>query len=278
MLALLLSLALVQTTDLDSRHAERDRFEAVLAAAPTDAAAQEGEVRISEQLALADRAAGDFNAAIGELLRGKRFVPESPRLLYDTGVLEEQIGLFQDAKETVEDLRKLLPGDEKTLYLASHIELDLGRLAEAEADMRAYLKLQPEDASAHYGLGRILQQAQQGFAAHDEFERSIQLKPLQTEAYYQLGQLDLEAGDFEAVLREDSEVLARDPRHGGACTGIGVALFRLKRYARSGTSIETRNGDCSRLPTRPLFLRAGTRARRQERRLRSRTSSSRETG
>ncbi len=238
MFPFVLSLVLLQAAGPTSLQAERDRLESVLAANPKDTAAQEGEVRVSEQLALSARAAGDLNGALSDLLRAQQLVPENARLLYDTAVLEEQIGLYHDAADVVDHLRKIAPNDEKVLYLASHVELDLGRLADAETDMRAYLKIHPDDASAIYGLGRILQQAQQSQAARAQFERSIAIKPLQTESYYQLGQLDLDAGDFEAAIREDNKVVARNPAHAGAVTAIGIALFRLKRYPEAEAQLK----------------------------------------
>ena len=237
--AFLLSLALLQVNGVaTSQIAERDQFEAVLSTKPGDVAAQEGEVGVSEKIALAERAAGDSNAALSDLLRAKKFAPRSPRLLYDTGALEEQLGLLHDADETVERLRQLSPNGSQMHYLAAHIELDLGRLADAEKDMRAYLALHSEDATAHYGLGRILQQAQQGPEARIEFERCIALMPLQTESYYQLGQLAMDAGDYEAAIREDGKVLARDPTHGGAAVGMGIALFRLKRFPEAEAQLK----------------------------------------
>lgn len=213
--------------------AQRDRNEAALRTNPADTAAQADEVGVSERLALQARSSHDMNGALGDLLRAKTFAPENVRLLYGLGVLEEQIGLYHDADATILHLRKLSPTDPRVDYLAARVELDLGRLADAERDMRAYLKAHPEDVTAHYGLGRILQQGQQAQAAKAEFEQSIALRPEQTESYYQLAQLALDAGDFGTAIEDNARVLARDPRHGGALTGTGIAYFRLKQYAEA---------------------------------------------
>ena len=208
----------------------RDRDEADLARNPADQAAQAGEVEVSERLALQARAAHDMNGALGELLRARKFVPHSARLLYDLSTLEEQIGLYRDANTTAGELRALTPADPKVLYLAARIELDLGRLSDAEKDMRAYVETHPDDATAHYGLGRILQQAQQLPGARLEFQRSIELKPAQTESFYQLGQIALEAGEYADALALDAKVLARNPTHGGALTATGIAYYKTKQY------------------------------------------------
>ncbi len=245
MLPLLLVFVCLQTPSpgapADSRadlEASRDRYEAVLAATPQDPSAQTGEVEVSERLALAARAAQDQNTALGDLLRAQKLVPESPRLLFDLGVLEEQIGLYRDAGTTAEHLRALTPADPKTVYLAARVELDLGQLGSAERDMRTYLQAQPGDATAHFGLGRILENAGQGTAAKAEFQRSIELQPGQTESFYHLGQLALQAGDFPAVLAADATVLERNPHHGGALTATGIAYFREKRYPEAETALQ----------------------------------------
>jgi tetratricopeptide (TPR) repeat protein len=246
MVALLLVLALAQSGASGSRVplpdpvlvSQRDTDEAALRTNPADAAAQADVVAVSERLALQARSAHDMNGALGDLLRAQSFAPENTRMLYDLGVLEEQIGLYHDANATVAHLRKLSPADPKVDYLAARVELDLGRLGDAERDMRAYLKVHPEDVTAHYGLGRILQQGQQAQAAKAEFEKAIALKPVQTESYYQLAQLALDAGDFQTAIEENAKVLARDPRHGGALTGTGIAYFRLKKYAEAQQSLQ----------------------------------------
>ena len=238
MLALFLCALLLQTSGAtmispDSLTQERERIEATLLESPSDLTAQDGEVRVSEQIALTQRASGDFTAALSNLLRAEKFVPDSPRLLYDVGVLEEQMGLYRDAFDAVEQLRKLTSADVKVAYLAARIELDLGRLAQAETDMRAYLQAHPEDATAHFGMGRILQQGQHGSGAKGEFEKSIDLQPVQTESYYQLAQIALGSGDLAEVLRLDQKVLARDPKHGGALTSLGAAYFKMKQYSQA---------------------------------------------
>ena len=69
--------------------------------------------------------------------------------------------------------------------------------------------------------------------ARAEFERSIQLQPVQTEAYYQIGQIELDLHHDEKAEPLFRKVLARDPTHGGALTGMGIIAFRAKDFATS---------------------------------------------
>src|ERR1700712_3027003 len=112
MYAFLLSLALLQAHEVPTpaaQVAERERFEAILITTPTDPIAQQGEVQVSEKIALAEMAAGDPTSALADLLRAQKFAPQDTHLLYDTGVLEEQLGLLHDADETLERLRRIAP-------------------------------------------------------------------------------------------------------------------------------------------------------------------------
>jgi len=233
------ALALVQAPVLpaDDPAAARDRYEVLLAQNPADAAAQAGEVSASEQLALNYHAAKNLEEALRALLRAQKLVPNDARLLYDLGVMEEELRLDHDADGTVAHLLQVSPGNPKALYLAARVKLDLGQLPEAERYMRKYLEGRPYDATAHYGLGHILQQAQQPGPAIAEFEKSVALMPVQTESYYQLGQLALEGGMYQDAIDRETHVLARNPHHGGALVVTGTAWFRLKQYDKAAAAL-----------------------------------------
>jgi tetratricopeptide (TPR) repeat protein len=216
----------------------RDAFEQVLAAEPANAAAQEGEVEVSERMALDARAAGKMDEALKDLLRAQKFAPENPRLLYDLGILEDEMRLYIDADKTLAHLEQMAPQDPKVEYAVGHVKLDLGQLDAAEEKMQAYLKVYPDDASAHYGLGRVYRLKAQLDRASAEFERSIELRPQQTEAYYQLGDVELQQGHYADALANFSKTLERNPRHGGALAGTGIAYFKQKQYDKAEEALE----------------------------------------
>lgn len=216
----------------------RDVFEAVLSRDAADAAAQAGEVEVSEKLALQAASKGDGEQALKALLHARDTVPQNARLLYDLGVLEDQMGLFRDADEALGKAAALDGANPNVLYAVARVKMDLGQLAAAESSMQAYLKLKPDDASAHFGLGRIYQIGLQLDKAKEEFARSIQLQPVQTEAYYELGDIALKQADAAGALAQFEKTLARDPRHGGALEGAGEANFKLKRYEEARGFLE----------------------------------------
>lgn len=216
----------------------RDAFESVLNADPANKDAQDGEVAASEQLALDARRNSHMEDALSFLVRAQQFVPKNAHLLYDLGIQEDDMQLYQDADRTLALAEQLNPGDPNVMYAVARVKLDLGQLSQAEEKMQEYLKARPNDASAHYGLGRVYQQGLQFDQARAEFQRSIELQPVQTEAYYQLGDIALGQGDFAEALSDFGKTLVRDPKHGGALAGTGQAYFKQKQYVQAEEFLE----------------------------------------
>ena len=216
----------------------RNAFELVLNTNPTDADAQHGEVAASERLALDARQSGNMDDALKDLLRAQAFAPHDPRLLYDLGILEDEMRLYHDADQTLANAEQLQPSNPQILYAVARVKMNLGQLAAAEEKMQGYLKLEPNDASAHYGMGRIFQLGLQFDRAHAEFLRSIELQPVQTEAYYHLGDIALGQGGFDEAIGYFSKTLTRDPKHGGALAGTGEAYFKQKQYIQAEAFLE----------------------------------------
>jgi len=213
-------------------------YEQVLKTDPANAAAQNGDVEVSERMALDARADGHMDEALKDLLQAQKLVPENPRLLYDLGILEDEMRLYIDADKTLAHLEQIVPDDPKIEYAVARVKLDLGQLDAAEAKMQAYLKVHPEDATAHYGLGRIYRLKAELDQARAEFQRSIELRPQQTEGYYQLGDVELQQGDYVAALANFGKTLERDPRHGGALAGSGIAYFKQKQFDKAEEALE----------------------------------------
>ncbi|HEY1500265.1 MAG TPA: tetratricopeptide repeat protein [Acidobacteriaceae bacterium] len=208
----------------------RASFEATLTTTPQDQQAQDDEVKASEALALRERAAGNRVEALRALIRAQDFAPRNARLLFDLGILDEEMQLYRDADKALTQAIQIDPDNPQSYYGLARAQIYEGELDAAEQNMKTYLKARPGDASAHYGLGRIYQLGMRFDQARDEFQRSIDLQPVQTEAYYELGDIALKQNDYAAALGYFQKVLARDGKHGGALAGAGQAFFRQKQY------------------------------------------------
>jgi tetratricopeptide (TPR) repeat protein len=216
----------------------RAAFEEALGRDPSNAAAQAGEVAASERLALQARAAGHIDDALQILLRARNYAPQSAHLLYDLGIIEDEMRLFQDADRSLSEADHIQPSDANTIYGMARVKLDLEQLAAAEEKMKAYLTLRPNDSTAHFGLGRIYQIGLQPEKAKVEFLKSAELRPVQTEAYFELGDLALKDGEFDEAIIAFAKTLERDPKHGGALEGTGEAYFKKKDFAKAEDFLE----------------------------------------
>lgn len=210
-----------------------NEYAAALSADPSIAGARNGLVAVVERKALAERAKGDLEGAQAILSRASQLVPSEPRLLLDLGVVSLQMGQNEKAEREFRHADKLDPHNPLIIYGLARAELALQHMPAAEKHMRQYLKVRPKDASAHYGLGRILQMLERTKEARAEFQRSIDLDPRQTESYYELGQIELDAGQYGPATKQFQIVISRNPHHGGALTGLGVAAFHEKDYRRA---------------------------------------------
>ncbi len=206
-------------------------FETVLRIRPDSSNAQAGETRAAVASALADRRAGIQDRALACLLRARKYVPKSPELLLDFGIMANAMQIYKDADEALSQAHTLDPENPRILYALAHVELDEQKTGEAESNLRAYLKMRPDDATAHYGLGHLFYMMSRDDEAKDELERSIALQPQQTESYYELGQIALDSHDETTAKQDYTRVLGTAPNHGGALTGMGVLAFRAKDYA-----------------------------------------------
>jgi tetratricopeptide (TPR) repeat protein len=210
--------------------AARDLYERALLLRPADAAAQSGMASASERLSLKQLSSGDQDGALTTLIRAKQAEPDNQKILYDLGILEDQMKLYLDSATTLEHLVALKPSDPAAYYALGRADLDLGKLELAEQAFRTYLAARPQDASAHYGLGKIYAEGLQFDQAEKEFQQSIQIQPKQVETYYQLGQLYMQQDKFEQAMMQFQKALERDPQHGGALVGMGTSYFKLKQY------------------------------------------------
>jgi len=207
-----------------------DEFKLALEDGERGAALETEFLDTLEELVLAQRRAGDQQAALVALVAARRLLPGNPRALFDFGQQAMGMGFKADGVEALRQAHAAESGNENYLYGLAHAEQSIGHAAAADPLFRAYLKAHPEDASAHFGLGLALLDENRDEEAGTEFAASVRLRPEQSESYYQLGRLAEENGDAVRAREQYETALRYDAQHAGAATNLGAILLKAKDY------------------------------------------------
>lgn len=217
---------------------QMQQSEQILSLHPEDSAARTNESSTAIALALDARRQGHLEEALSYLLRADKWVPKDATLLLDTGVLEEQMHLYNDSDKALTEAYRIEPDNLKILYAMARVKMDLGQLQASESAWKLYLQRRPEDASAHYGYGLLLLFNGQPQLAQAQFETSLTLDPHQAESRYRLGEIARNEGDMTQAQNDYRDALAIDPRHPGALTGIGILEFQAKLYQQAANDLK----------------------------------------
>ena len=148
-----------------------------------------------------------------------------------TGLLHQQAGRLEAAREIYQRVRELEPtnaGAVELLGLLAHRE---GRGREAVELLREAVRLSPLTADWHNNLGIVLNDRAIDKAAGGEavepFRRAIELKPEFAEAHCNLGLALLRLGRPAAAERSFREALRLKPGYYEAAFQMGIAAEKL---------------------------------------------------
>lgn len=114
---------------------------------------------------------------------------------------------------------------------------DAARVAETEAEGRAlnqemweiWFDAPDEAAQALLERGSSLGRVADFLGAREAYGRLIDYCPHYAEGWNQRAFIAYLSGDFESAERDLQEALAREPRHIGALTGLGLTLIQMGR-------------------------------------------------
>ena len=114
---------------------------------------------------------------------------------------------------------------------------DAARVAESEAEGRAlnrqmweiWFDAPDEAAQALLERGSNLGRVADFLGAREAYDRLVAYCPHYAEGWNQRAFIAFLSGDFESAERDLEEALAREPRHIGALTGLGLTLIQLGR-------------------------------------------------
>ena len=216
-------------------------------------------------LAAAELALGQADAAVDHLNRAARLEPRNAAVHYALGVAHGRAGRPAEAEASY---RRAVACDPAHAQARNNLALTLaalgraaeaedawrnalsavpeplraplwlnlgnhlangGRAAEAIEAFRAAIAIEPRMAEAHLGLGNALQTVGQGAEARAALERTLALAPGLAPARHGLAAVLADLGAAEAEI-EILQQLVRDcPDYAEAWNSLGVALYRQDR-------------------------------------------------
>lgn len=192
------------------------------------------ELTTEEALAVAiDRhKAGDLTLAEKVYQRVLEIVPDNPVALHFLGVLDQQVGRFDEAVARIEK-SLTLAADEPDWWSNYAIALrSCGRLEEARAACEKSILLQPEHPRAYNNLGLILSLLERSEEAEAAFRKSLALAPL-NDSMHNLGTLLRSQGRHTEALEVYLNLLARQPKDVRARRRLIMGYCKLERFAEA---------------------------------------------
>ncbi len=170
---------------------------------------------------------------------GLQHKPDSPRLLFELGLLHAQSGSFDRAQEEFERAGRLEPASALPLAATELAGIQQSRLPEAIVSLREKVRKNGDSPILWYLLGWALirtgvQEGTPEFAeAQAAFRKSMQYDPKLPYPYIELGKLYMRTGQLTRAvpLLEKATVLA--PRDRSPFYQLAVAYRRLDQPERS---------------------------------------------
>ena len=159
--------------------------------------------------------------------------PNSPRLLFERGVLHAMQDHFDLAEKDFQRSADLAPGDTAASYGLGVTFLETGNAASAIPILRERLQKSPNDANLLYLLGEALLRAgaKQGDGAFGEAEnvlaQSARINPKLVDPHVELGTIYLRQGRLQPAVNELEEARRLDPKSNSAYSHLAIAYRRL---------------------------------------------------
>jgi tetratricopeptide (TPR) repeat protein len=195
-------------------------------------AAQPGNLRGQNQLALALEAAGEYEGAIGPFQAALRINPENADVHYNLGTLYANLGRDAAATHELDEALRLSPGMADAQVNLGNILLRAQRPAEALIRFEAALRLNPDLVEAEMGVGNSCLQLDRLAEAMAAYHAALRLDPRHLTAFFNLGDASLRAGRYAEAIAAYDEALRLDPALAPARQNREIAR-RLAAHASS---------------------------------------------
>ena len=184
--------------------------------------------------------------ALGFARRALDMKPRGHEALQVLGMALAGLGQHQEALKAYDDSLRATPGNADVHYHKGLSFEETNELARARREYERAIDIDPQHAgaAAHLAIIAVMQgQMQQG---RDLIEKALRLKPDEPAVLLSLAQLELNAGNFDAVLRMVAPFLSGRPQaslnnRGVAESLSGDALDGLGRQAEAFAHYERAN-------------------------------------
>ena len=157
--------------------------------------------------------------------------PNSTKLLYNLGAVEEKRGDLADADLRYRSVLLLAPNFEQAIAGLGNIRLRVNDPKHAADLYRKALSIKPDDAGAATNYAASLVELGDPEAAEREYQRAIAFSPSKDDAYCGLGVLLFQKGDLLGATTEFLKAQRVDPSDSTPYFDLGAL------YQRSGRSL-----------------------------------------
>ena len=164
---------------------------------------------------------------------------DSARVRYTHGLALLVLNRPDEAADSFRRAVELDSGEKNGRLLLAEMRSRQGRFGESARWYRELIDIDPESARAHHGLGVVLFRLGQYERAAESLDRAESLLPdaLPVDALQLLAEALLRQQRYEEALERYRGVLEIKPESVAAHTGIGYALFHLKRFEEAIDSL-----------------------------------------
>lgn len=155
-----------------------------------------------------------------------------------------QTGSWEDARKELPDALAQFPQEPSLHNFMGVVEAQANNYPSAETCSRKALELSPRFTGAAMNLGRLYQEnAGKDGKAHSKalqvYQQILACEPANTEAIYQAAVLNLEQGDYQALLTRYARLPAEVQQRPQALAVRCASLAGLRKNSKAGKAAET---------------------------------------
>ncbi len=169
--------------------------------------------------------------------------PRNIDALCGRGMALNELGRPLEALAAFDSALALLPGHLDSILGRAHAQVMAGAAAEALATLDRVLAVVPANAIARYVRGHALLALQRTPEAAESFRTASEIDPLMIEAVYNHADALRALGHYDKAIPVFEQVLATDPDHTHAMSGLAVCAMQCCDWAipeRLAPLIETK--------------------------------------